>query len=439
VSTFSVDGLVSGLSTSSLVSQLMQIEAIPKQQLQVRVNENSAYVKALQSVSSALKKLDDAASALTVGAAAWAATTATVTGDAVLATSRNGAPTTTFDVTVEQLASARTWTSAQAFTLDTTVLTGSTLQVVDASGASRTLQPASGSLRDVMAAVNGADDLGLRAVAVRVGDDSYRLQVVATGTGAAAQQRIDGLSVTGGGTEVLGTDARYSVGGVPGTSSSNTVTSLVTGIDVELQRLGTATVRVAAEPSATVDGIKALVTAANDAIAEVRKQSSTGTGTRGPLASDSLVRSLGARVQQAFSEALGGVNAAAIGVQTTRDGALVLDEQKLREALAADPGLVRRLVAPEDGATGVASRLRAVVSSATGSEGFITSAIQGKERSSKDLQTQIDSWDRRLELRRSALERQFSALEVSLGRLQSQSGWLAGQIAGLNASLGSSR
>jgi flagellar hook-associated protein 2 len=439
VSSFSVDGLVSGLSTSSLVSQLMQVEAIPQQQLKVRVNANNAYVKALQSVAATLKKLDDAASALTVGTTKWSATTATVTGDSVTASSRNGAVPTAVDVTVDRLASAWTWTSAAASGLDDVVVPGETLQVVDSSGTARTLQPASGTLRDVMSAINNADGLGLRAVAVRVGDNSYRLQVVATETGAAAQQRFDGTAVTGGGSAADGVDALYSVGGIPGTSSSNTVASLVTGVDVTLQRTGTSTVRVAADTTATVDAVKALVTAANDAIAEVKKQTSTGTGTRGALASDSLVRSLAERVQTAFSTALGGVNAAAIGVQTSRDGTLVLDEAKLQDAVRSDPALVRGLVAPQDGSAGIGQRLRDVVKSATGTDGFLTSSVQGRERTTKDLQAQIESWDRRLEIRKATLQRQFSALEVSLGRLQSQSNWLSGQLSGLYASMGSSK
>ncbi len=43
----------------------------------------------------------------------------------------------------------------------------------------------------------------------------------------------------------------------------------------------------------------------------------------------------------------------------------------------------------------------------------------------------IADWDVRLEQRRTSLERQYGALEVALGKLQSQSSWLAGQISSL--------
>jgi len=45
-----------------------------------------------------------------------------------------------------------------------------------------------------------------------------------------------------------------------------------------------------------------------------------------------------------------------------------------------------------------------------------------------DLQKRIEDWDRRLELRRSTLTRQFTAMETALGTLQNQSSWLASQL-----------
>ena len=49
----------------------------------------------------------------------------------------------------------------------------------------------------------------------------------------------------------------------------------------------------------------------------------------------------------------------------------------------------------------------------------------------KGLNDQVSEWDIRLELRKSALQKQFSGLEVALGKMQQQSSWLAGQLAGL--------
>ncbi|MFC5381496.1 flagellar filament capping protein FliD [Aquipuribacter nitratireducens] len=444
MSSFAVDGLVSGLDTTALIGQLMQIERIPRNRLQNQVTQQTSTITAYQAVASALKKLDDAARALT-DTRTWTGVTASVTGDALAATAKPGAPTAPVDVWVEQLATATAFTTQAAYRLEDQVVPAPTIDVTRADGTLVSLQPASGSLQDVMSAINSADGLGVRAVAVRVSTDTYRLQIVSTTTGAAGgPTSITGFAA-GDLVRAAGQDAQYRVGstdgtgGIVATSPSNSIIDLVTGVDATLRRPGAASIALAADTPTTVSAVEALVTAANDAIAVLKKQTATdpNASSRGPLASDTQVRALTGRIVQAVTDALGGASAATVGLQSTRDGTLVLDKETLGSALAADPAAVRGLLAPADGGPGVVARLRAVVDAATNAgSGFITTAIQGRETTKRDLQTQIDSWDRRLELRKATLQRQFSALEVSLGRLNSQSSWLAGQLAGLNAGLG---
>ncbi len=61
-------------------------------------------------------------------------------------------------------------------------------------------------------------------------------------------------------------------------------------------------------------------------------------------------------------------------------------------------------------------------------DGTITTAITGRTGSIGRLNDSIEAWDLRLELRRTALTRQFTALETALSQMNSQSNWLAGQI-----------
>jgi flagellar hook-associated protein 2 len=98
--------------------------------------------------------------------------------------------------------------------------------------------------------------------------------------------------------------------------------------------------------------------------------------------------------------------------------------------------LVVTLAAPETAAftyrPGVAQRLASLAASATDrGDGLITKAVSSKQSWIDDLNDRISDWDRRLEMRRTMLHRQFGALEVALGKMRDQSNWLAGQIAGL--------
>jgi flagellar hook-associated protein 2 len=64
-------------------------------------------------------------------------------------------------------------------------------------------------------------------------------------------------------------------------------------------------------------------------------------------------------------------------------------------------------------------------------DGTITSAITNRDASVSRFTKSIEAWDDRLELRRSTLSRQYTALETALSGMQSQSSWLSSQIASL--------
>ena len=68
---------------------------------------------------------------------------------------------------------------------------------------------------------------------------------------------------------------------------------------------------------------------------------------------------------------------------------------------------------------------------ATGEKGAATRAKASADAQSKDLGTQIDAYQVRLDAREARYRQQFASLETLLGKLRDQSSWLAGQIASL--------
>ena len=116
-----------------------------------------------------------------------------------------------------------------------------------------------------------------------------------------------------------------------------------------------------------------------------------------------------------------------LGLQIDRYGKLVLDEKVLAKAYEADP--TRVAAAFGSGADGFAARVQQVAKSASEPyTGTVTSAIQGRNDGIKRLNDSVAQWDLRLEMRRSTLTRQFTALETALNQMNSQSSWLASQI-----------
>ena len=87
------------------------------------------------------------------------------------------------------------------------------------------------------------------------------------------------------------------------------------------------------------------------------------------------------------------------------------------------------------GATGFAARVQAVAETASDKyDGTVTGAITTHTSTITRLNASIADWDDRLELRRQTLERQYTALETALSRLNSQSTWLTSQLESLSAS-----
>jgi flagellar hook-associated protein 2 len=124
----SVDGLVSGLDTTSLINQLMAAERAPQDRLVKRVADAQSVVKAYQSLNAKLASLRDAAAALG-DPAGWNLMKATSSAPAVAtATVGSGALGGSLTFTVNRLAtSASSISSGSVASLSSIVTAGSLL------------------------------------------------------------------------------------------------------------------------------------------------------------------------------------------------------------------------------------------------------------------------------------------------------------------------
>ncbi|MCI3925449.1 flagellar filament capping protein FliD [Paenibacillus sp. TRM 82003] len=367
------------------------------------------------------------------------------------------------------------------------------LDVVRSDGSYVTLQPSSGTLSEVVDAINEAEGFGIKAVAIRVGADasgnpSYRLQITSAGTGTENDFRLvprgsgpvgtasDPQKLSGSGADGKFTPADYaaldevadltqlSAAGnatiqlgdgtdpISITSSTNTFADVMPGVSltVSAETTTAATVTVGRDSNAVASAVQSLVDAANAALKDITLQSRAGsvgsdgkvTGG-GTLRGDSTMRALKSQVLSAVTSAVGGTSAATFGLQSTRDGELTFDKTKFLEAYAKDPAGVQALVStkatdPAAASKGVVERLREVTVGAIGdlklssaATGTLTSVIDGQNSSIKDLTSRIADWDTRLAAKKERYQKYYGALETALGKLQSQSTWLAGQLGSL--------
>ncbi len=424
----SIGGLISGLDTSTIISQLMQIEAQPQTQLKGRVTTANAQVGAYQSINTRLASALAAAQKLAKDET-WNATRATASVPSVTASSTPGAVTgaITFDVT--SLASAHFTASSVVGVTDSVVAGGATSLTISQNGVDTVVALDGEDVVSVAKAINAAGT-GVRATALQVADGQYRLQLTSKTTGSAGAFTVTGLQAYDEITRA-GTDAEISLGGgLTVKSADGRFADVLPGTTFSVSKLETgATVSVAGDAGSTTAAVKALVDSLNTSLQEITSRTRTKSATdkssvAGPLVGDALVRGIKQSLLSAVNA--GGTSPAAAGIETSRTGEYTFDAAKFEALLASDPAKARGLVAA------VAAQVDLVTKSASDpTTGTVTSMVTRRQDSVKDLTTRVDAWDSRLASRRSSLERQYATLETALGKLQSQSSWLAGQLSTL--------
>jgi flagellar hook-associated protein 2 len=439
VSTSSIGGLVSGLDTTSIISQLMQLEAQPQNALKTKVKTEQSTIAAYQSVNTKMKALQTAAHDLTQ-TSNWQLAAATSSSDAVSATATSGAPAGQYTFDVTHLASAQISTATVP---DTGAATGGSISIALGGGTPTDIAVTTNTPEGVASAINANATLGVRATVIN-SDQGKILQLVGTKSGAANGFTVTGLSgaVTNQTTaaDALLTVGTVGSGGYTISSPSNTFSNFIPHVTMTAakQQAGV-TVNVSTDASAMADKIQALVTAANDALGEVNDQTAykaadatKGTAaTASPLLGDLTVQDLGTNILGAVANGNAGYGSfKQLGLQTQQDGTLVFDKDKFIAAYQANPSAVQTAVQ-----TGLATTLDAVSKSATDIvNGTITTAIQGRTSQISELNDQIANWTQRLAVKQDQLNSQFTAMETALGRLKDQGNWLAGQIANLPTS-----
>ncbi|NNJ61986.1 MAG: flagellar filament capping protein FliD [Dactylosporangium sp.] len=428
----SIDGLVSGLGTSDLISQLMQAESLGQTRLKNKVTSQQKVIASFQSVNTRVASLKTATATLG-DSSTWSAAKATASSDAITVTAAAGAPTGKLILDMKELAQATVKTSVVSPTGSIQDGTGVSITV---AGTTTPVTVETDTAQGVVDAINTAN-AGVSAALIS-SDQGSVLQLTATKTGTANDFSISGLAPTLT-TITAAADAKIAVGtvgagGYTVTSATNTFTNLIPNVTITANRVENGiSVAVGSDPDAIAAQVQSMVNAANNLISEISSQSAIAVGgagstTGGPLTGNSLVRELKQSVLSAVTNGMADYGSfSQLGVQTDRTGKLVFDKATFVAAYQADPAAVASAMTD-----GLAKSLNDLASSANTN---ITSAIQSGNNTIRGLNDQVDNWDVRLELRQAALRKQFTNLEVALGKMNEQSSWLASQIASLGTSL----
>lgn len=270
-----------------------------------------------------------------------------------------------------------------------------------------------------------------------------------------------------------GQDASFSFGDTTLTSSTNNVT--INGISLELKAESSSTVTVTSDTDAVFNSIVNFIDEYNNTIEtitnklhetryrdykpltdEQREQLTDDQidkwiekARSGLLRNDPILSSIQSKMRLTMSGMVPTGNSdydrlADIGITTTADymsGKLVVDEEKLREAVEEDPRGIMELFTYDSGSDeysemGIARRLyedvnntMEIISAKAGSANdfsLVDNSYIGKQIDS--IEEEIDRKEERLKQIEDRYWRQFTAMEKAIQQMNQQSMWLAQQF-----------
>jgi flagellar hook-associated protein 2 len=451
---FTASGLISGLDTGSMVTQLTALAGAPITQLQTQETAIKAQISAEASLSSQLSALGTLATSLST--AGVVASSAQTSSSAFTATATAGAGAGRYTLQVTQLAQAANDRS-QSFSSASGQVSGGTLNL-SVGGKTATVTITDGmQLGDVAKAIN-ASGLRISATILSTGTSAY-LSVTTLDTGFdptttadSALQMTETTTGTSGQPLTMGViasakNAQFTLDGLSFSRQSNTITDAINGVTLNLNALNAAPddLVVSTDPTGSQANLQGFVDAYNSLVTSLNAQIAPGAGADSStlLSGNSAVRSLLQELQSLTSATTGSTGSirslADIGVQTDfTTGTLTIDQTAFQSALAANPQGMKDLFSAAS--TGINAQVQTVVTRYTDPvDGVFVNDTQGMndtitqtDDDIANLQLSVDSYHDRLAA-------SFASMESIISDLKTNASFLTQAFDALNPSSSSSK
>jgi flagellar hook-associated protein 2 len=481
--TITFSGLASGIDTSSIVSQLMALDAAPEQVLNNEVTTNQNKISAFNQLSTALGTLQTLMAGMNTPDT-FADMTASIADSSVGSVTASGsAQAGTHSLTVTSLAQSQTMVSESStnsgYASETAQNFGTgTITIANTAGSQNPVTVNIGntnnSLQGIATAINAS---GANVTASVVNDGSgtpYRLVITGNDTGTYSVTS----NLTGGtydaptfNTVVNASQAVFTLDGINMTRNSNTVTDAIPGVTLTLTgttaatsgttiTIGNDTSGVTSEINNFVSDYNSVMSLINTDTAFSSTSSSTTSGstpsvTTGILFGDPSVQNILSSLRSVLTSQVSGLTGSFsslsdIGITSDpQTGLLSVDSSQLSSALSTDFNGVTSLFTRNSGTSGLALNQYGVAEqfnqqignlinpySSDGSQDtVIPTAIKGLNDNITSLNNQVASMQQQLTIEENTLNQEFSNMETTISNTQA---WGNELLAGLGVSTSSS-
>ncbi len=471
-----ISGLVSGLNTSSIISQLQDVERQPIIAIQKQEAAYQVQLSAYSTLQGNLTDLKNAANNL-AGKDNITTSSATSSNTSLLTASATSATMSgSYSITVNALASVQKLNST-GFTQTEAVGSGTIHLKVGSNAATNITVGTTDTIANVATSINNAN-AGVTASVIYNGT-SYYLSLATQQSGAA---NTISLTVTETGTTLptdplnqdttglsrlvydntsavhnltqiqAAADANLSVDGITNIKrSSNTISDVISGVTLNLQGANTAlpvTLTVQQDYTLLNTRISAFVSAFNTLVDTLNAQQSYDPSTRtaATLFGDSTTRMI---QDQVTSLALNAVPGMASGFKTLADmgitqatpgdysklSHLQFNSATLTSKLNSNPTAVGNFFTSTTlGAQGFGLTMtNALQNILTPSTGLLATRTQGIQNTLTAMNKQVTDMTARLNDTQTRLQNQFTSLEVILSKYKSTASSLTTQLAQLQS------
>ena len=443
-----ITGVGSGFDTIGIVKALVDAEKAPKQtQITAQQKDTTIQLSAVGTVKGALETARAAIAKLN-SVSSFNGLAATSSDEKISkVTIDDKASSGTYALDVTKLATASKVTSKVFEGGASSVVnsgTEPTTLTISQSGTDYNVSvPAGATLQQTREAIN--NQLQSKGISANVLTDANgsRLVIGSQTTGKGTDITISGDSELSSGYDAgkAPENAIYTIDGIAMESSSNKITSAISGVTLELIDTKASTITVASNTATLKTSVQSFVSAYNALLTSINTQTKvTATGdaattTSGALTGDASMRQLvnGIRnelLQNSSSSSMGSLSQ--MGISTDqKTGLLTLDDKKWDAAVATPNGALE-ISKVFTGDTGLVARMTKATDSYVGTTGLLASRVADLNTKLTDLTTQQADLDRRMDSMKTSLTSKYTAMDTLIAKINASSSSIMTTLNSLN-------
>ena len=468
---FSIDGLVSGLDTTSIIEGLVSLQKSQVDRLNVKKSEILTEQAAFQGVEARLLSLKSSMSQLNRSSGSvFDQTTASSSDESILTvTSQSKAIPGSYNVRVNSLARAHQIGSQGFSDPSTTISTGTiSFQVGDRAAAEITIDSSNNTVDGLVNAINTQSDDVSASIVFDQANSANRILLTSKYTGEANEINVTNNLVTPTGSEVLpdfsgaaiqdAANAQLQLGSGAGAIvaeyDSNVIDGLIDNVTLNLESADASkdiNIKVTRDTDSAKTAIEGFVESYNSMIQYIDDQTAfnTSTNTASPLLGNRTVSTLKTTLSSMVTESVPGLSSSVnrfsqLGIDIDNSGKLIINSAELESALQGntdgiEPTDIQRVfgmsgVSDNSGVSFLLGSTRTKASTSAYQVDILQAAERGSVTATSALDSSIviDSSNNQIQLSIDSLETDTITLESGTYTQEELASHLQSRINGID-------